>query len=143
MKRFRAVIYKVGINRCVDVPPQMVRNISRNPEVDPYIPVSGEANGRPFRGTVLPKGRLYLNTAIRKAVGVDTGDTVELSLALDTESREPPMPPELTSLREALELLPPGQRREILQWIGAAKGKLTRATRLRKVNEHLAKKGLL
>jgi hypothetical protein len=84
-----------------------------------------------------------LNTAIRKAAGVYTGDTVELKLVLDTESRDPPLPPELAEYWEALELLPPGQRREILQWMGAAKGKATRATRVRTVLEHLAKKGIL
>jgi uncharacterized protein YdeI (YjbR/CyaY-like superfamily) len=105
--------------------------------------VKGEANGHPFRGTILPKGRLYLNTAIRKAAGVDTGDTVALKLELDSEPRESAMPPELAEHREALELLPPGERREILQWMGAAKGKQTRVTRVRKVLEHLAKKGIL
>ena len=143
MKRFRAIIYKVGINRCVDVPPEIVRNILGNPGSDPYIPVIGEANGHAFRGTVLPRGRLYLNTAIRKVAGVDTGNTVELTLALDKDPRDPPMPLELAEHREALELLPPGQRREILQWMGAAKGKTTRATRVRKVMAHLAKKGIL
>src|ERR1017187_10545560 len=102
MKRFQAVIYKVGINRCVDVPPEIVRNLGG----DPYILVKGEALGHKeshaFRGTLLPAGgdarRLYLNTAIRKAIGVDTGDTVELTLAVDKESRDPAMPPELADL---------------------------------------------
>lgn len=142
MKPFQAILYKVGINRCVDVPAEVVRKLGG----DPYVPVKGTANGHAFQGTLLPAGgdlrRLYLNTAIRKAAGVDTGDTVALTLQLDQAPRDPSVPQELEEYRETLELLPPGQRREILQWVAAAKGKQTRAARVKRLRAHLAKKGL-
>src|SRR5260221_6960458 len=90
--RFRAPICKVGINRCVDVPAKIVSKLGD----DPYINVTATANGHHFPGTLLPRGggerRLYLNTALRKAIGVETGDEVEITLAFDPAPRDPLMP---------------------------------------------------
>jgi hypothetical protein len=146
--RLRATIYKVGILRCVDIPAPAVRTLGG----DTYIPVNAAVNGHSFRGNLVPSGggmrRLYLNTAVRKPAGVDTGDSVDLTLALDTESRELPVPADLAealdrrgeqgqSSWESFELLPPGLRREALQWLGAAKSAPTRNKRIRRVFEVL------
>jgi hypothetical protein len=144
--RFRATIYRVGLLRCVDIPANIVSRLGG----ETYIPVNATANRHSFRGNLVPSGggqrRLYLNTAVRKAAGVDTSDSVDLTLELDTESRELPIPSDLADALdrrsergesgwESFELLPPGLRREALQWLGAAKSAQTRNKRLRKVFE--------
>ena len=146
--RLRATIYKVGILRCVDIPTAAVNTLGG----ETYIPVNAIANGHSFRGNLVPSGggkrRLYLNTGVRKGAGADTGDSVDLILARDTESRELPIPADLAEamdLRsergesgwESFELLPPGLRREALQWLRAAKSAQTRNKRIRKVFELL------
>jgi hypothetical protein len=143
-KPFRATIYKVGINRRVDVPAKVVSKLGD----DPYINVAATVNGYSFPGTLLPRGggerRLYLNTAVRKTNGVDTGDEVEIALAFDPTPRDPLMPGDLAEafdrrpgVWETFELLAPGLRREILQWIGKAKRAETRLKRIRRLFERL------
>jgi len=143
-KPFRATIYKVGINRCVDVPATIVARLGD----DPYINVIVTSKGHSFPGTLLPRGgaerRLYLNTAVRKSIGVDTGDEVEIRLVFDPAPRDPWMPGDLAEAFdrrpgawETFELLAPGLRREILQWIGKAKSAETRFKRIRKLFERL------
>src|ERR1019366_2542214 len=139
--RFRATIYKVGSLRCVDIPAPAVKALGG----ETYIPVNVSANGHAFHGNLVPSGggarRLYLNTGVRKGAGADTGESIDLALTLDTESRELPVPLDLAealdlrSRWESFELLPPGVRREALQWLGAAKSAQTRNKRLRKVFE--------
>jgi hypothetical protein len=139
--RLRATIYKVGILRCVDIPAPAVNSLGG----ETYIPVNAIANGHAFRGNLVPSGggqrRLYLNTGVRKSAGAETGDSIDLTLALDEESRELPVPADLADALErrsawqSFELLPPGLRREALQWLQAAKSAETRNKRIRKVFE--------
>jgi len=93
--RFLAAIYKIGINRAVNVP----EKISREQGGAAYVPVIAMVGSRIARTTLMPEGgccyRLYLDTRLRKAAGVDTGDIVGVMLEVDRESRELPVPPEL------------------------------------------------
>jgi hypothetical protein len=127
----------------VDIPAPVAKALGD----ETYIPVNATANGHLFRGNLVPSGgggrRLYLNTSTRQAAGADTGDSIDLALSLDPESRELPVPADLAdaleprSRWESFELLPPGLRREALQWVGAAKSAQTRNKRIRKVFEVL------
>jgi hypothetical protein len=136
-RSFAARIYKVGINRCVDVPAE-----AAGPGRGRYLPVRGVAGGLPFRGTLLPgmnqMYRLYLHSRIWKKLGIDSGDIVEVALELDDEPREVAMPEELAAaLAEhrgafaAFRAVTPTLQREFILWFGAAKSSATRERRLR------------
>jgi hypothetical protein len=61
---FTARVYKVGINPCVDAPPEAGRIFERRG----FIPIAGLVNGESYRATLVPRGggrhRLYLNGEI-------------------------------------------------------------------------------
>jgi hypothetical protein len=133
---FVARIYKVGINRCVDVPKDFVSATEKRG----YIPVSGSADGISFRSTLLPglnqMYRLFLHSRIWKNVGLDAGDVIEITLERDQESRDVALP-EAASLAghrgalAALQNVTPGLRREFIKWVVAAKHPATRERRIR------------
>lgn len=122
--RFSARIYKLGINPCVDVPERVCAHFGKRG----YVPVTGALNGHRIRATLVPKGggrhRLYINGAMRRRAGVDTGDLVRLSLGLDTASREIRVPADLEralrgskGAKATFYSLPPSRRKEILVWV--------------------------
>ncbi len=134
---FVAVIYKIGILRCVSVPEDVCAHFAPGSAVPVVITVAG----RTARTTLLPAGgggfRLYLDGAMRKAAGADAGDPVGIALWLDRASRKTPAPRDLAS---ALARVPAAQReyqaatramrREILRYIEKAKASATRARRV-------------
>jgi bacteriocin resistance YdeI/OmpD-like protein/uncharacterized protein DUF1905 len=134
---FVAIIYKVGILRCVSVPEAVCAQLTSGRAVPVVITVAG----RTARTTLLPAARggfrLYLDGAMRKAAGADAGDPVGIALRLDRASREMPVPSDLAG---ALARVPAAQReyraattalrREILRYIEKAKAPSTRARRL-------------
>src|ERR1700683_1613069 len=135
---FVARIYKVGINRCVDVPKDFVSATEKRG----YTPVSGSADGISFRSTLLPglnpMYRLFLHSRIWKNLGLDAGDVIEITLERDHESRDVALSAELAaSLAEhrgalaALQNGTPGLRREFIKWVVAAKHPATRERRIR------------
>ena len=135
--RFVATIYKIGINRCVDVPEDIGRQLGPGA----YVPVVAVAAGRTVQTTLVPAGgcryRLYLNSQLRKAAHLDAGDAIGLVLRLDQSSRELPVPPELQAVFErnaaaqrAFRAVTPALRREFLRWLLAAKSPETRMRRV-------------
>ena len=100
---FSGKIYKVGIIRYVDVPPDVSRALGGN---KPHVPVTGEVEGMPIRTTLVSRGkgfyRIAIHSDIRKKLRIDTGAVVELAIQRDEESREPVLPPALViALRNA------------------------------------------
>src|ERR1700719_2435363 len=93
--RFLAAIHQVGINRAINVPEKLSRELGGGA----YVPVIATVGGRSARTTLVPVGggcyRLFLDTRLRKAAGADTGDVVGVILEVDRESRELPVPDEL------------------------------------------------
>lgn len=81
--RFVATLYKVGINRCVDVP----EDISRALGGKGYMPVIANAQGLVVRTTLVPAGnarhRLFLDGKIRKKLGIDAHSLVGITLRRD------------------------------------------------------------
>lgn len=137
--RFVARIYKMGINRCVDLPEEIGKALGGSG----HVPVVAMVAGRSVRTTLVPAGggrhRLFLNSAMRKAAGVDAGDLVGVLLQLDTASRELPVPAELRGVlaknpraRKAFREITPALRREFLRWVLHAKNPETRERRIRK-----------
>jgi hypothetical protein len=139
---FEAVIRKVGINFCVDVPAR----VSDAFAVRGHVPVKGKLCGKRFASTLVPRGsgrhRLFLNGEVRRAAGVGAGDRVTIELAKDTTSRDLPIPPDLEeALREAdvvatFRAFTAFRRREIIVWIDEARQDATRAKRIAHAVEH-------
>jgi Bacteriocin-protection, YdeI or OmpD-Associated/Domain of unknown function (DUF1905) len=137
--RFVARIYKMGINRCVNLPKEASKALGGSG----HVPVVAMVAGRSARTTLVPAGggrhRLFLNSAMRKAAGVDAGGLVGILLKRDTASRELPLPDELRRVlaknlraRKAFREITPALRREFLRWVLHAKNPETRERRIRK-----------
>jgi hypothetical protein len=144
MQRFRATLYKMGYLRCVDVPP----GVSRALGDESSIPVRGSAAGVNFRSTLTPRGnhmhRLFVHSRIWRARRIDVGDTIEFQIDRDMESREPDT---AYDFLKALEGRPVARgfynksstalRREIGNWLAAAKRPETRERRIESALDNL------
>jgi hypothetical protein len=143
-QRFSAKIYKNGINSYVDVP----KNVSEAFAKRGPIPIKGHLDSHPICATLVPVGggrhRLYINSEMRKAAGVDVGDTIKLRLGFDKESREIPVPSDLAlalkknrGAQAAFEKTISSGCKEILGWIVDAKRPETRERRITSAIDHL------
>jgi hypothetical protein len=96
MHVFSAKIYKIGLIRFVDVPPEVSRELG---DGVPHIAVKGEVEGVPLQTTLVSRGeglyRLAIHGDIRKKLRMDAGAVVELAIERDEASREPLLPPAL------------------------------------------------
>ncbi|MEP9385432.1 YdeI/OmpD-associated family protein [Nocardioides sp. KR10-350] len=104
------------------------------------FPVVAAINGHAVRLRVARMGGEFLmglNKAVRAEVGVEAGETVEVSLALDQAPREVEVPPALAA---ALAADPPAKaaydglafthRKEFARWVAEAKKDETRDRRV-------------
>ncbi|HYB62674.1 MAG TPA: YdeI/OmpD-associated family protein [Methylomirabilota bacterium] len=134
---FSATLYKIGINRCVDVPEEISSALGRGRRV----PVVVTVNGRSVRATLLPGSggaqRLFINSELRRAAGADAGQRIWIALRLDRASREIPIPSDVaaalrraTQAKRAFARITPPLRREFLRWVLAARAPETRARRI-------------
>jgi hypothetical protein len=146
LKTFEAAIYRVGILYCVDVPAALSKSLGG----EKYIPVAGAVNGTPMRGLLVPRGegqhRLFLDTPTRKRARAGQGDTVTVALGRDTESREVPVPEEVLEALEdepgsyeALQSLTVAKRRSFLLWVMKVQNPESRAKRIARLVQELAK----
>ncbi len=143
---FSATIYRQGILRCVDVPPEVASAFAEWHYPPVVVVVGGKS-----RVTMLmpsPDGglRLFLHDELRKAAQADTGDQVSIELRPDTDP-ELPMPEEIVAAAERIErgvealwLLPPGLRREMLRFVLGAKSPETRSRRVARITELLTER---
>ena len=132
VKKFSAVIFKLGINPVVDPPADILTGIfqqagrSKGP-----VPVRGELNGASFIQTMVKfrgEWRLYINGPMLKASGLKVGDTADINIEFDPHPREVPMPEALASAfrkdtiaNAAFAELTPSRQKEILRYIGSLK----------------------
>ena len=134
---FSATLYKIGINRCVDVPEEIARVLGRRRRV----PVVVTVNGRSVRATLLPGSggaqRLFINSELRRAAGADAGQRIWIALRPDRASREIPVPSDVVAVlrrapqaKQAFAAITPALRREFLRWVLAARAPETRARRI-------------
>ena len=142
---FVGVLYEVAsnyshiMNVALDVP----ASVSDAFGVRGHVPVVGTADGVELIATLVPVGggrhRLFLNGAIREAIGKGAGDSVEIRIRLDRSDRTPETP---MDLQEALaeggatagwEALAPSRRNELLVWLADAKRDQTRASRVGRI----------
>jgi hypothetical protein len=128
VQKFSAVIYKQGINPCVDIPERVSRSFQRKG----YIPVRGTLNTHPFQATLVPVRsgtyRLFINGTMRKQAGVEVGDEIKIELEFDAQKRTIPMNPtfelRLKQNPEALrefEKLTPSRLKYIFLYMNALK----------------------
>jgi Domain of unknown function (DUF1905)/Bacteriocin-protection, YdeI or OmpD-Associated len=147
-KEFSAVIYKQGINPCVDIPERASRVFYRKAT----IPVRGLLNKHPFRATLVPMGagrhRLYINGKMRKEIHVDVGDEVKIELEFDPQIRVIPMPEAFKQAlqknpkaRSEFERLTSSRRKEILLYMNALKRPESVQRVIERVMESLKAKG--
>jgi Bacteriocin-protection, YdeI or OmpD-Associated/Domain of unknown function (DUF1905) len=150
--------------RHVDVPEETVRQLARERARDDtirqqrakrnYIPVVAKVNGQSAPATLVPAGggrfRMQINTALRRAARVDTGDVVSLELRLDRTSRHLPVPPDLRAglkrhpkAEKEFRALPPGHRRQFIHWFDGAKSPEARRRRLERAIDHLHERAML
>ena len=117
------------------------------------VSVEGTFNGSAFRATLEPDGRgghwLKADRKLREAAGAEVGDVVTLEIApvAPAQEPEPTVPPDL---RKALAAAPKGARevwsditpiarRDWIQWMTSGKRAETRALRIDKACDMLAK----
>ena len=113
--------------------------------------VEGTLNGRPLRATLEPDGRgghwLKVDRKMREAAGAAAGDIVKLEIAPVAQEPEPRVPADLrkalaaapSNAREAWSDITPVARRDFVHWIVSAKQAKTRAGRIAKACDMLAK----
>jgi hypothetical protein len=111
------------------------------------FPVRATVDGYTWRTSVARmRGEFLvgLNREVRTAAGVEAGDTVSVTLALDTELREVEVPDALAealagdeAARVAFDRLAFTHRKEFARWIAEAKRDETRQRRVTKALEML------
>ena len=152
-QRFVGVLYELPsnyvhiMNVALDVP----THVSEAFGLRGHVPVVGTADGAELTATLVPVGggrhRLFLNGAVRGAIGKGAGDSVEIRVRLDLSDRTPETP---MGLREALaedgaseawQALAPSRRKECLVWLADAKREQTRAARIGRIVQTAVEEG--
>ena len=145
---FKAKIYKVGINPCVDVPEKITtRLLARRG----YIPILGKINGHPFHQHLVPVKnadyRLYVNIPMMKGASVAVGDTARFEIEQgDLEPIKMEMPAVLKSrlkkekLLNEFEKLIPSRQKEINRYIDSLKTDDARQKNVERVTKMLEEK---
>ncbi len=102
-------------------------------------PVKVTLSGYTYRSTVAAYGDVFmlpLSAANREAAGVHPGDTVEITLELDTEPRTVDVPGDLAAALQAsgakpvFETLSYSMRKEYVRQVESAKAQATRERRI-------------
>ncbi len=137
--RFRAKLYAIGVNRCVDVPPELTVALGG----ETHIRVKGRVGGEPYRSNLAPRGggkyRLFVHSDIWRKLGVDVGDEVDVEIEHDEEEWEIAVPadlaeamPEDSEALEAFQALTVPNRKRFIDRIEETK---TPATRKRRIEQ--------
>ena len=137
--RFRAKLYAVGVNRCVDVPPEISEALGG----ETHIRVVGRAGDEPFRSNLAPRGggkhRLFVHSSIWRKLGVDVGDEVDVEIERDELEWEITVPADLaeamppgSEAMEAFQALTVSNRKRFIDRIEETK---TPATRRRRIEQ--------
>jgi hypothetical protein len=136
--KFRVTLESSGTAVGMEVPAEVVEGLGQGKRP----PVKVTINGFTFRTTIGAMGgrsMIAINAANRKGTGVSGGDTVEVTLELDTDSRELPVPADLAkalktnaAAKKSFDGLTPSKKKAIITSIEGAKTADTRQRRLDK-----------
>lgn len=145
--QFVGVLYELPsnyvhiMNVALDVP----THVSEAFGLRGHVQVVGTADGAELTATLVPVGggrhRLFLNGAVRGAIGKSAGDSVEIRIWLDRSDRMPETPVDLQEAlaedraSEAWQALAPSRRKELLVWLADAKREQTRAARIGRISQ--------
>jgi hypothetical protein len=134
---FKAAIYSIGVNRCVDIP----GNIGKAFGTGKHIPVKGTIRNLTFESTLMSRGggnfRLFIHSSIWKKLDVDNGDTISINIRPANAPEDLAVPDDIMEslLRneKALEIfnsLTTRSRNSYIEFINKAKTPETRERRL-------------
>lgn len=132
MHSFTAILEIIGINPFVFVPEPILQEIFRQAGKEKgHIPVKGLVNGKAYKQTLVRysgEWRLYINTSMLKNSPKRIGESLEISISLDSESREITAPEtflkalaENTEAQTVFEGLPASRRLEIVRYLARLK----------------------
>lgn len=144
---FRAKIFKVEINPCVDVPKRVSLALGKRG----FIPVRGRINSTRIRATLVPLGnnqhRLFINKDMRSRANVGPGDRIKIVLQLDTKPRVVRIP---LALKRALlknkkaktvfDSFAPSHQKEFADYLNFLKTKEALKRNIQKIVKKLSKK---
>jgi hypothetical protein len=145
---FTARIGRIGILRCVIVPPPIVTALGGASR----IPVVARYAGDVTHSTLTPAGgrkrRLVLQMDVLRPAGLDTGASIEVSLEGTSESHKSSLPPDLVRALQSrpaaaaeLERASPSTWRMIAERLEQARTPETRQRRVEHIVERLAEMG--
>lgn len=148
---FSAVVIKIGVNPCVNVPEEVMEKLFiKSGKKSGPIQIKGKLNGKKFIQTVVKyqgAWRLYLNGEMRKAASIDTGDVAEVQLAFDPAPRNFPVPPKLMEafdknkkVKSVFDKLSPSRQKEITRYLSSLKSAESVDRNIRKIISHLSGK---
>jgi hypothetical protein len=148
MKSFTAKIFIIGVNPYVLLPAVVLNYIFEKAGKDKgTIPVQGKLQGHAFTQTLVKysdKWRLYLNTPMRKAAGIDVGDMADVEIDFDPRPRTTPMHLKLKKAfkenpeaKKAFDKLSPYRQKEILRYINFLKSEESVERNVQKAVSHL------
>lgn len=148
MQTFSAKILKIGINPYVLVPAAALKTLFEQAGKNKGpIAIKGTLNGKPFIQHLVKysgKWRLYLNTPMRKAAGIDVGDMATVYLEFDPVPRTITMHPKLKQALEknskanaAFTKLTPSYQKEIIRYISNLKTEISVDRNIAKAIQHL------
>ena len=136
MHTFTAVIDIIGVNPFVYVPQPILDAIFANArKTKGTIPIKGNINEKPYKQTLVRFSgawRLYINTTMLKNSPKRIGETIEITIQLDNESRDI-APPEsfVKALNEnpdsksVFEKLSASRKLEIVRYLAHLKSEVT------------------
>lgn len=142
---FKAKIYKVGINACVDVPAEITGKME--PRAG-HIKIKGKINGFDFGKNLVPvkdgPHRLFVNIPMLKGGQTGLGQYAEFEIRQNFESEKKtyPMPPQLKErlrskgLEENFNKLTASRKKDILKYLNYIK---TEATLERNIEKLITK----
>lgn len=142
---FAARIQKIWILRCIDVPRDISKALQAVTGKDAkHIPVQGTIEGLRMENTLVPRGggcyRLHVHSSIWRKLRIDAGATVEVTLAIDLEPRDPRLPPDLAAglafeprALAAFNAETAAMRRQLVRFMDKAKQERTREKRVRQI----------
>ncbi len=134
---FRAELYAVGVNRCVDVPPEISESLGG----ETHIRVKGRVGDETYRSNLAPRGggmhRLFVHSAIWRKLSIDVGDVVDVEIERDDEEWEIAVPADLaealpagSEALEAFQALTVPNRKRFIDRIEETKTPTTRKRRI-------------
>lgn len=139
---FSTTILAMGNNTGIEVPPENIAELGSGKKPAVMVSIASYS----YASTVAVMGDKYLiplSKAHREASGLKGGDTVEVTLELETAPRTTPIPEDLAAAlgtggaTERFEALAFSKRKELVRQVEEAKTAETRARRIGKIVRQL------